>query len=130
MKKKHNLEKTLEFLLENEISHYYMHTNNSKSMSVLGSLIDELKLENDETNKKKMKLDTINLQKYMKLDQAAILGLQIFPKNQQKRVISSNDTLFEVLCKCKTTIGARTLKRWMKQPLQDEGEINRRLDCV
>ena len=54
----------------------------------------------------------------MKLDHTAILALQIFPKNQQKKVISNNDTLFDLLCKCKTSIGTRCLKRWMKQPLQ------------
>jgi hypothetical protein len=37
-----------------------------------------------------MKLETINLSKYMKLDQAAVVALQILPKSQQKRIISSN----------------------------------------
>lgn len=39
-------------------------------------------------------------------------------------------TLIDLLDKCKTQIGSRTLKRWIKQPLKNEEEINRRLNIV
>ena len=55
----------------------------------------------------------------MKLDKPVINALQIFPKDMGKKVISGTNTLFEILNKCKTHIGTRCLKRWMKQPLQD-----------
>lgn len=89
-KKKIDIQRLLEFLLDKELNHYYIHTNNSKNMNILGKMIEELKLENDTTNKKKMRLEQINMTKYMKLDHAAISALQIFPKSQQKKVISSN----------------------------------------
>jgi DNA mismatch repair protein MSH2 len=35
-----------------------------------------------------------------------------------------------LLDKCKTQIGSRCLRRWLKQPLQDLKEIEKRLDVV
>jgi DNA mismatch repair protein MSH2 len=43
-----------------------------------------------------------------------------------------NDALsiFNLLNKTKTSIGQRLLKKWLKQPVRDIEEINRRLDIV
>lgn len=65
-------------------------------------------------------MSILNLEKFMKLDKPVINALQIFPKDMGKKIISGNSTLFEILNKCKTSIGTRCLKRWMKQPLQSE----------
>ena len=119
LKKKIDLQRGLEFLLDSELNQYYLQTGNVRNMSILGKLVEEMKLESDSTNQKKMKLEVLNLDRYMKLDHVALQALQIFPKSQQKKVIASNETLFDLLCKCKTSIGTRCLKRWMKQPLQD-----------
>ena len=54
----------------------------------------------------------------MKLDNPVISSLQIFPKDLTKKITSGTNTLFEMLNQCKTQIGTRCLKRWMKQPLQ------------
>jgi len=54
----------------------------------------------------------------MKLDKACLNALNIFPKNMEKKIISTNSTLYDILNKCKTAFGTRCLKRWMKQPLQ------------
>lgn len=41
-----------------------------------------------------------------------------------------NATLLGLLDKCKTQIGSRCLRRWLKQPLQDLKEIEKRLNVV
>jgi DNA mismatch repair protein MSH2 len=56
----------------------------------------------------------------MKLDRACVNALNIFPKTMEKKIISSISTLYDVLNKCKTAFGVRCLKRWMKQPLQNQ----------
>ena len=59
----------------------------------------------------------------MMLDKSTINAIQIFSKEMEKKVISSNMTLYDIFNKCKTSFGTRCLKRWMKQPLQDVGEL-------
>jgi|JI61114C2RNA_FD_contig_81_80200_length_2300_multi_3_in_0_out_0_2 DNA mismatch repair protein MSH2 len=99
-------------------------------MAVLQRLIEELKLDADATNKSSMHLESLNLKLYMRLDYSAVQALQIFPKKMQKRVLASNETLFDILNRCRTSIGTRCLKRWMKQPLQDPAGIERRLQFL
>ena len=66
----------------------------------------------------------------MKLDKACLNALNIFPKNMEKKLIATNSTLYEILNKCKTAFGTRCLKRWMKQPLQDEEQLKKRLNLL
>lgn len=71
----------------------------------------------------------------MKLDLAALNALSLFPKTNEKKGgagvgIGEFATLIELLDRCKTQIGSRTLRRWMKQPLQKQEDIERRLDLV
>ena len=41
-----------------------------------------------------------------------------------------SNTLFSVLNHCATAMGARTLRRWIHQPLNNQSEIESRLDCI
>ena len=67
----------------------------------------------------------------MMLDKATINALQIFSKDMEKKLGSNNTTtLYDILNKCKTMFGNRCLKRWMKQPLQDQDQIEARLDKI
>jgi DNA mismatch repair protein MSH2 len=66
----------------------------------------------------------------MKLDKACLNALNIFPKNMEKKIISTNSTLYDILNKCKTAFGTRCLKRWMKQPLQDVKMLTKRLELL
>ena len=64
---------------------------------------------------------------YMKLDSASSINLELI------RTIRSEDrygSLFWLLDKTKTAMGARLLKKFIIKPLCDEGEINKRLDMV
>lgn len=88
-------------------------------MHALERLLSVLKLEQDETNRNKFELKKFNFDRYMRLDQPAINALQIFPKDMEKKILAGTNTIFEILNKCKTQIGTRCLKRWMRQPLQN-----------
>ena len=58
-----------------------------------------------------------------KLDVAALKALNVFPSNYD--VISgSAGSLYGLLNQCKTTIGSRLLKKWLKQPTTERNEIN------
>jgi DNA mismatch repair protein MSH2 len=66
----------------------------------------------------------------MLLDSSTANALQVFGKEMERKVLSANNTIFELLNKCKTPFGTRCLKRWMRQPLQQAEEIESRLDRV
>lgn len=124
------IEQQLTYLLRNPLKNYVRETGNTKNMKVLERLLDELKLGSDATNKGRFELETLRLQSCMRLDNAAVQSLQIFPKKLQKRVLASNETIFDMLNRCKTASGTRCLKRWLKQPLQSEAAIEERLNML
>jgi DNA mismatch repair protein MSH2 len=64
---------------------------------------------------------------YMRLDSAAADAINLLPKPDHPSVYGS---IFGVLNRCKTKMGSRLLERWLRQPLLDYDEINRRLDVV
>ena len=120
-----------DLILCNPLKQYVNETNMTYAMSSLACAITHLKLSDEPTNHKQFKLETHRLNNYMKLDLAAINALSIFPKNfEEKKGMSEAGTLVDLLDKCKTQIGSRCLRRWLKQPLQDPKEINRRLNIV
>ena len=63
----------------------------------------------------------------MSLDKAAIRNLEITETLYDKRTSGS---LLGILNKTGTAMGARMLKHWLREPLNEEGRINRRLDAV
>ncbi len=89
-------------------------------------------MTHDKTNEKQMHLSPINLDSYMKLDKAVINALLLFPKNLEKKnsMIAAASSLYDHLNKCKSEIGSRCLKRWMKHPLQKKEDILERLEYV
>lgn len=126
-----NFEKEFDMLLENPLRQYVNETNMTLAISSLALIIVHLKLTSEVTNHQQFRMETYRLNNYMKLDLAAMNALSIFPKTlDDKKTINEAGTLIELLDKCKTQIGSRCLRRWMKQPLQDLKEINRRLEIV
>lgn len=83
----------------------------------LQCLLEHYKLYKDNTNK--FSLGVININKFMKLDLAAINALMIFPKSGVKQFESNGtaNTLIEYLDRCNTPMGKRCLRRWLKMPL-------------
>lgn len=73
----------------------------------------------------------------LQMDRAALTALSIFPRrrlNENAAIVSSGTeaagTLFGVLNKTRTAMGARKLAYWLSQPLLDVAEIRRRHDVV
>lgn len=117
-------------LLKNDPSFYDKEMRDKKSMDALEKLLKNLSLEKDLTNKQQFTLQSFKFDSFMKLDQPAINALLIFPKDMDKKIISGTNTIFEMLSNCKTQIGTRCLKRWMRQPLQNQDELEERLEKV
>ncbi|MBU2638788.1 MAG: DNA mismatch repair protein MutS [Nanoarchaeota archaeon] len=63
----------------------------------------------------------------MAMDAATIRNLELL---NNLRDNSSKNTLIDVLGKAQTAMGARLLRRWIKEPLLDAKEINKRLNAV
>ncbi|SOV12801.1 DNA mismatch repair protein MSH2, putative [Plasmodium gaboni] len=107
----------------------------------LCSIIKDLDLLNDNSSINKCILKNYHINKYLKLDKAAMIALNIYDdihmdhssnKNTSKtNPLSANTlTLYKFLNKCKTKIGQRKLLNWIIHPIRDEQKINERLDMV
>ena len=65
--------------------------------------------------------------KYLHLDYSSISNLELMESFLQK---NKKYSLFGVLDKTKTSMGARMLRKWIEHPLRDKKEIEQRLDIV
>lgn len=64
---------------------------------------------------------------HMSLDKATIKNLELTETLFEKKIQGS---LLGVLDKTSTAMGSRKLKQWLKEPLNNVNDINRRLDAV
>eukprot|EP00903_Cladosiphon_okamuranus_P013061 g12182.t1 len=67
------------------------------------------------------------LQKHLRLDSAAAAAVTLLPDPTAPHQYGS---LYDVLNRCKTKMGSRLLERWLRQPLTDKAEIERRHGMV
>ncbi|GAV29183.1 hypothetical protein PMKS-002665 [Pichia membranifaciens] len=75
-----------------------------------------------------------DLEKYMRLDAAAVRALNLFPSGLEitstvvntTGISSAPTSIFQLLNHCKTSGGSRLLSQWIKQPLVDVNEIDDR----
>ena len=104
-----------------------MEINDIRQMKALVRLIDYL------TNTQKRAIEYLKIasvvktSQFMKLDSTSALNLEL------TRTVRSDDrygSLFWLLDKTKTAMGARLLKKFIIKPLYDKDEINKRLDMV
>jgi DNA mismatch repair protein MSH2 len=72
-------------------------------------------------------VELASLESFMRLDSAAAEAVNLLPKADHPSQFGS---LYGVLNRCKTKMGSRVLDRWLRQPLVDDVEINKRLDIV
>lgn len=110
----------------------------SKSaLSSCGALLNYLQLLNEQDQVGKYELIQHSLQEFMKLDASAIKALNLFPQTANQPFgpaagISLGgagtkvSSLFQLLNHCKTNAGARLLNEWLKQPLTDVEQIEKR----
>lgn len=94
----------------------------------LGALLSYAELLADERNYGNYTVQWYNLDSYMRLDSAAMRALNVL---ESKTDANKNFSLFGLMNRtCTVGMGKRLLNRWLKQPLLDIDEINRRLDMV
>ncbi len=72
-------------------------------------------------------LNTYSLGETMALDKSTVRNLELTETLFDKKAKGS---LLGVLDKTNTAMGSRKLKQWIKDPLNDSSEVNRRLDAV
>ncbi|ODV93489.1 hypothetical protein PACTADRAFT_28693, partial [Pachysolen tannophilus NRRL Y-2460] len=95
------------------------------------SLINYLNLINDDQSSGNWSLIDYKLEQFMKLDYSAVRALNLFPQAHiNANPMNKNSSLFGLLNHCKTIGGTRLLSQWLKQPLVDKLEINKRLRVV
>ena len=80
-------------------------------------------LMSDDTNFGHYNLYQHDLAQYMKLDASALKALNLMPGPRDG---AKNMSLYGLLNRCKTSIGTRLLAQWLKQPLMNLEEIERR----
>lgn len=93
----------------------------------LGALLAYL-LETQKQNLKQLtRCQFYEMGKHMSLDKATLRNLEITETLYDKKIQGS---LLGVLDKTGTAMGSRKLKQWLREPLNNAGEINLRLDAV
>lgn len=97
------------------------------AMGAASSLIKYLGVMSDPTNFGQYQLYQHDLSQYMKLDSSALRALNLMPGPRDG---SKSMSLFGLLNHCKTPVGSRLLAQWLKQPLMDINEIEKRHHLV
>ena len=93
----------------------------------LGALLSYLFETQKQDLKAITRINRYEVGTHMTLDKATIRNLEITETLYDKNVKGS---LLGVLDKCQTAMGSRRLRQWLREPLNDSYEINRRLDGV
>lgn len=97
------------------------------AMGSAAALIKYLGVLSDPSNFGQFRLYQHDLSQYMKLDAAALRALNLMPGPRDG---AKNMSLFGLLNHCKTPIGGRLLAQWLKQPLMNLSEIEKRQQLV
>ncbi|PVH97189.1 DNA mismatch repair protein [Periconia macrospinosa] len=102
-------------------------TDMKLAMGAAAALIKYLGVMSDSSNHGQYQLYQHDLSQYMKLDAAALKALNLMPGPRDGAKTMS---LYGLLNQCKTPTGSRLLAQWLKQPLMDVEEIERRQQLV
>ena len=127
------VEVMLNSLLKNSFSFYEEESSQVLALGALSCAINFTKINENSANHNKFDLLQYSMNNYVRLDIAAMTALNLFPQNLNSAGMANGTeitSIFEIINKAKTSIGSRLIKRWLKQPIRDESEINRRLDIV
>ncbi|KAL3277162.1 hypothetical protein HHI36_012514 [Cryptolaemus montrouzieri] len=116
----------------------FSQTQSKEAMGTLQALIKFLNLTGDERNFNQFKFETLDTSRFVRLDNAALLALNIFPQSGSSTLedsvltpnASKSSSVMGILNHCLTNQGKRLLSQWIKQPLRDHNLINERLDVV
>lgn len=97
------------------------------AMGSASALIRYLGLMSDPSNFGQYQLYQHDLAQFMKLDSSALRALNLMPGPRDG---SKTMSLFGLLNHCKTPVGGRLLAQWLKQPLMNIDEIQKRQQLV
>lgn len=97
------------------------------AMGSAAALIKYLGVMSDPANFGQYQLYQHDLSQYMKLDASALKALNLMPGPKDG---AKNMSLYGLLNHCKTPVGSRLLAQWLKQPLMNVEEIERRQQLV
>ena len=81
------------------------------ALGCLQAGIDYLNLRTGK--KQQFSLKKYTLGQYLRLDVAALKALNVFPSSQDV-ITGAAGSLYGLLNQCKTSIGSRLLKKWLK----------------
>ncbi|EGS22144.1 DNA mismatch repair protein msh2-like protein [Thermochaetoides thermophila DSM 1495] len=123
-----DIEQDLARLLKDERSATMLPQTDLKlAMGSAAALIKYLGVLHDPANFGQFRLYQHDLAQFMKLDAAALKALNLMPGPRDG---SKTMSLFGLLNHCKTPLGSRLLAQWLKQPLMDKDEIEKRQQLV
>ena len=97
------------------------------AVSACGGLLEYLSQTQKRALGQLVKIDFLKDKSFMILDTSTRRNLEL---TKRARDGKRQGSLLNVLDKTATAMGARTIKRYIEQPLQDADLINRRLDAV
>ena len=126
-KKPDTINKLLKLCGNSSHSLNIVETEREYSFQTIELLINSLHLLDNEDNYGKYNILLITLNNYMRLDTSAANAINLLPKPDQPNQFGS---VYGVLNHCKTKMGSRLLESWLRQPLVNDIEINKRLDIV
>lgn len=123
-----DIEDDLERLLKGERTAAKLQATDMKlAMGSASALVKYLGLLHDPSNFGQFRLYQHDLTQFMKLDAAALRALNLMPGPRDG---SKTMSIFGLLNNCKTPMGSRLLAQWLKQPLMNVSEIERRQQLV
>eukprot|EP00166_Cyanidium_caldarium_P000840 ctg_1327.g437 len=106
------------------------------SRDCLAACIRLLDLTKDPAQWQQFVIGELSLRSFMRLDAAALRALNVFRGDEGGGIGGTSgdgghDTsLYALLNRCRTRMGAALLRRYLAQPLQDRTRIERRLNAV
>lgn len=101
--------------------------NHPYAVSATGGLLEYLAQTQKRSLAQLNKIVFLHDKSFMMLDNSTRRNLELTARARDGK---RQGSLLSVLDKTYTAMGARTLKRWIEQPLQDGNAINARLDAV
>ncbi|CCE61159.1 hypothetical protein TPHA_0A00740 [Tetrapisispora phaffii CBS 4417] len=140
-----DVEMDLMKLLGNDLSLSLPKKFSNLALGACNALLNYLEILQGQDSLGKFELVEYSINNIMKLDASAVKALNLFPNNNAQSYMQSNlaasngysnsneskiSSLFQLLNNCKTKAGVRLLNEWLKQPLTDLAEINKRHDLV
>ena len=109
-----NIVDTLGRVLKDNLSYKLEETGMALALGCLAAAVNHLQLLS--SGLKDFTLEKYTLSEYLRLDVAALAALNVFPQKNHELLSGSAGSLFGLLNQCKTSIGTRLLKKWLKQP--------------